>query len=669
MFWKKSILTKMLFGILVPLIAVLVIAAGIILVNVKNATEQLTENDLLAKSESAAFQISEFFTKYNEVVTQMSLNQQIIEMMEEIKKGGTATDSDLYDSVADTLDHILENDGGNITLVWLVDLDSGESIRSGRAIRGMPDYDITERSWYTELMEKQSLFITEPYEDSTTGTMVVSILTPVYGKNGDMIGAAAIDLTLEQIGTTMNQLKMGETGFFILASAQGTLLHYPDDAYKGLNIAETTISKNVVDALTKQEENRYVYTIEKEKIHGNLSIIGSAGWSVLTGLPDREYSAAFTSIRNIITFAFLIGAIMITFMVVMISSGTIKPLKKLSAAADEIAKGNLNLEISVETEDETAQLAEALNRTVVRLKDYINYIEEIASVLNEIAVGNLKFELQYEYQGEFAIIKQSLLNISVTLTDTIVKMADSANLVLEGSKHIALASSGLAEGASEQAGTVEELTATTAGILDQVKDNSDNARQSVVYTSETGENIVESNQTMQEALSTMGEITEAFEKINQIITTIESIAAQTNLLSLNAAIEAARAGEAGRGFAVVAEEVRNLSNESAEAVNKTRELLDESGAVVKKGEQMVSNAAHQLEQIVQKARESVELMKTVGNASELQVVSFGEISQGMDQISTIVQTNAATAEESSAASEELAAQAHMLNDLVSQFKI
>ncbi len=667
---KKGMLSKALRGILLPIILLLFGAGIVIILFVKSTTTNLMLDEMSSKSEAVAYGTSEFFTRYLELVKQMGTNEEIKKMFLESGSGDTAVNLPYYDSIAKTLDNILATDSENIPLVWLVDLDSGESIRSGGVRKGLPDYDITTRSWYTELMEKKSLFITEPYADSDSGVMVVSILAPVYGADSsDMIGAVAIDLRLSDINAMIDSFHLGKQGFFILTSADGIMLCYPEAEKVGQNISEIKIDQKIMDGIAKKESGRYQYKMEGKNYYGLIANIGNTGWNVLSALPAGELSQAYIglAIGIILVIGALVGILMLIIRKIM--KGVVTPIKELSQMAHEIADGNLSVVANITTSDETGVLGEAINRTVSRLKVYEEYINEISSVLNQIAEGNLSFQLHNDYQGEFSKIREGLLNISSTLTVTVELIDEAAKLVASGSGQISDSAQQLAEGATEQSQAIQELVRMVNDVSEQVKENTKNAEASKKVVDEAGNSMAEGNQKMQELTKAMEEIQETTGQIEMIIKAIEDIASQTNLLSLNAAIEAARAGEAGRGFAVVAEEVSKLANESAQAAQNTRILIEQSNKAVQNGTRIVTDAAVLMNSIVEDSGRSSQMVGKITAASEKQANAVEQMSGVAENISNIVITNAATSEESAAASSELTQQAERLKELIGQFKI
>lgn len=180
MFWEKSILTKIMLGIGVPIVLVLCLTAAVILGQVNRSLEVTLDSELQAKSQAASYQASEFFTKYFELVRQIGCNETVVQMLREIHRPGAAIDAPSYQAAAKSLDRVLDSDG-QISLVWTADFDSGESVRSGGVVRGMTtDYDITTRDWYQQVMNHQDVFLTEPYVDSSTGQTVASVICPVF---------------------------------------------------------------------------------------------------------------------------------------------------------------------------------------------------------------------------------------------------------------------------------------------------------------------------------------------------------------------------------------------------------------------------------------------------------------------------------------------------------
>lgn len=380
---------------------------------------------------------------------------------------------------------------------------------------------------------------------------------------------------------------------------------------------------------------------------------------------DELYSSA-----NKLT-VLLIGVfilIAITGSIYIVKSIT-KPVHEIDLVARKIADGDLNESIHYQSKDELGVLAANFNKTVTRLRDYVNYIDEISKVLDEIADGQLVFQLQYDYAGEFAKVKKSLNHISDSLNDTLGQINQSADQVASGSNQVASGAQALSQGATEQASSVEELAATINEISGQVKNNAEIAQGASQKAGRVGEEMSESNRKMQEMIEAMGEISRGSSEIGKIIKTIEDIAFQTNILALNAAVEAARAGAAGKGFAVVADEVRNLASKSAEASKNTAGLIESSLKSVENGTRIADETAQALLAAVNSVQEVTSDVDRISKASEEQARSISQVTQGVDQISAVVQTNSATAEESAAASEELSGQAQMLKSLVGRFKL
>lgn len=408
------------------------------------------------------------------------------------------------------------------------------------------------------------------------------------------------------------------------------------------------------------------YTNYNEKIHEiSNNLIETLGAEITNTINGDSTEVNIFGITTIVATLLLILLQLVS--VFYTTKHIIEPILKLKDAMIVVSKGVLTQKLDLKrNHTEIGQLAGAIEDTKETLSAYI---EEISNILQNIAAQNLCVGVENDYVGDFSSIKNSLNTIISSLNQAFGTINQSVEQISDGSEQVAVGAQTLSQGSTEQASSIEELAATINEISEQVKNNAINAQQASEQASSVGNEMMESNRQMQEMIQAMEDINNSSNEIGKIIKAIEDIAFQTNILALNAAVEAARAGAAGKGFAVVADEVRNLASKSAQASKNTSSLIETSLRAVEHGTQLANVTAKSMISAVDGAGKVAETVNKISVASNTQAESITQITIGVDQISSVIQTNSATAEESAAASEQLSGQAQLLKDIISKYQL
>ena len=504
---------------------------------------------------------------------------------------------------------------------------------------------------------------------STEMTLAVLASEPIKSPNGNIVGAVSVGRSLIDPAFVDKMKKMTGNDFTVFVGDERANTTVMDN---GQRILGTKLDPRIANIVINQ----------KTPYNGEATILGApyaaAYEPVLNadgdvvgvffgGVPILQVTGMQrnTVIQSIIIMLVVMIAI-ITALLLYIRRSLVKPIETMAFVAGDLAKGNLEIDVNHTSNDELGSLSTALKSMVVSLK---TYIRDITEKLGQMSQGDMRVVIDQDYVGDFASIRSAMEGIASSLNHTLQTIDSAAEQVSTGANQVASGAQALAAGSSQQASSVQELSTSVTEIAHQAVTNSKNVKTATQYMDKAVHYVKEGSTHMVKLTAAMENISSASSQITTITKAIEDIAFQTNILALNAAIEAARAGSAGKGFAVVADEVRNLAAKSAEAAKRTGELIQYAAATVSEGRDIAAQTAGILTSVEEQAGLVNESIVKIDLASAQQVSAIEQVKQGLNQVSGVVQTTAATAEENSATSEEMSAQAAILRDEVSKFKL
>lgn len=524
------------------------------------------------------------------------------------------------------------------------------------------DYIITDRQWYKDACASATPIVTDPYIDSGTNELVITIAQRIT--DGDNVTAVvAADVFLTSVNEMTSSIKLTTEGYSSLVSASDMIVTHPNKEYAPhINDNQEEIYNNFATYYNSNKITDYD-GINRDIVS---QTIPSCNWSIYCFLNSAELSA---DLRNaIIMYIAIVPALIVVLAVAnyFIVKMLFKPLVTVSETTRKMTQGDLSVKFDYTINDEIGKVCRVIEQTNDTLH---SYVEDISHCLGNMSDGIFTDGPSVDYTGDFAPIGTSLNKIQQTLSSVFADITTATDDLFSSASNVADGSHDLANRATEQAALIDEITNNVSETKSLTEENITNANNAQTASHNTANVVAQSNEKMTQLLTAMDSIVATSEKIQQMNQTIEDIAFQTNILALNASIEAARAGEAGRGFSVVASEVGVLAQKSAQASSQTTALIAESTDAINNGKTLADETAASLTEILTQIQQVDTLVSRIVEFSDKQTANMADVDAKVKQISDHVTATAANAEESAASAAEMNDQSHRLKDVMSKFTV
>lgn len=542
------------------------------------------------------------------------------------------------------------------------------------------DYSSNE---FFQKAKSGNTYIASPETDAATGELVYYVSTPVWkdGISGSsVVGVLNFLVKQEVLNEVVKNIKVGKNGYAYMIDKSGRTIADPDVQLVANkeNLTEQAKENETLKSLAASIRkgmagetgfDKYIFEGDK-KFVAYAPVPSTDGWSIFVEAPESEFTQGVTQTIYISIALLIILLVVGTIITLALIKSLIVPITVVKNRLFGFANGDFTTPVP-DISTSSIEL-DSLKNSMIQTTEYSSaVITDIDYLLSEMANGNfdISSKVPDKYIGDFENILNSFRSLKKSINGSFHSIAQVSEQVSAGASQVSFGAQSLAQGATEQASSIQELSASIAAISQRVNDNAEGAEKAKELTVSTEAIMQRSVSDMELARQAMDEISSTSKDISKVIKTIDDIAFQTNILALNAAVEAARAGAAGKGFAIVADEVRNLSQKSAEAAKDTTILIESSIEAVEKGTQLVNKTSTGFAEVATKASEIVKLIEEISTQAHEQAIAISQVTTGIEQVSSVVQMNSATSEESAAASEELSSQAEALKGLVGQFRL
>ena len=570
-----------------------------------------------------------------------------------------------YDAAVKYLDHITQK-YEEISCTYLSDPSLPTVVIMNNGWKPDADFDVTQRSWYSDAIDNDDIAVSDPYLDEQTGNYCITMSKRVV-INGKTIGVFGIDFYMDQLTAILSDSYKGRNYAF-LASKDGMIVTHPSEQLQlgdgvSVKVSDSVYAKCKKDASVKtivdyQKKAKTVTAMTTED--GNFRVFMVKDW-----LQVYSFLVETTIFYIFMFIACVWSSIRYNRRVI---GKWFRPLEEFARKIPAVAQGQLDI---VFDEDEICLeikvLQDSLNQMVTSLNTYIN---DIVRILEDIAEGNLAVTSDIEYRGDFARLQQAIQKITGNLNGLVRDIEHSAKQFQGISRQVSDVSGQVEQGARQQADSIDDLAQNMDHLQKGMVQATGSVREVIVAVNANNENLRDITHNQINLLSDkMHEISESSAKIGECLELINSINSQTNLLALNASIEAARAGEAGKGFAVVAEEIRQLSENTADASGEIRGMIQKNNESVREGIDITEHTVHILEDNLKSFEEARDEITKAAQIIENQEEYMNNISQSMGAIGSIVDNNTSVSRENTAAAEEMTQQTDQLSGQIGKFHL